>query len=144
MWLAPNLGAGHTGFMGVNRATDAALRVLLALAATIERRASVRDLATELNVPRHHLAKVVQSLAREGWVATSVGRAGGVTITASGLTATAGDVVRTLEGSAPVIDCYALECPLLARGCRLPRLFADAQRAFLATLDDKTIEQLAC
>ena len=60
--------------MQITRATDAALRVLMVLAGDPERQVTVRALADELSVPRHHLAKVVQSLAREGWVATARGR----------------------------------------------------------------------
>lgn len=129
--------------MQITRATDAALRVLMVLAGGPQRQVTVRALAEELSVPRQHLAKVVQSLARHGWVATTRGRAGGLAITAAGRTATAGEVVRTLDGVAPVVDCYEPLCPLVTPGCRLQGLLGDAQRAFLATLDSRTIEDLA-
>jgi Rrf2 family nitric oxide-sensitive transcriptional repressor len=129
--------------MQITRATDAALRVLMVLAGEPQRQVTVRALAEELSVPRQHLAKVVQSLARHGWVATMRGRAGGLTITAAGRTATAGEVVRALDGVAPVVDCHEPLCPLVTPGCRLQGLLGDAQRAFLTALDSHTIQDLA-
>jgi Rrf2 family nitric oxide-sensitive transcriptional repressor len=129
--------------MQITRATDAALRVLMVLAAGPERQVTVRELAEELSVPRQHLAKVVQSLARHEWVATTRGRAGGLSITEAGRSVTAGAVVRALEGITPVVNCYEPLCPLVAAGCRLQGLLGDAQDAFLRELDGRTIADLA-
>lgn len=129
--------------MQITRSTDAALRVLMVLAAAQERQATVRELAERLSVPRQQLAKVVQQIAREGWVATSRGRGGGVSITTAGRAVTAGAVLRRLEGEAPVVDCLDPLCPLVTLDCRLRGALAGAQRAFLATLDAQTIADLA-
>ncbi len=129
--------------MQITRATDAALRVLMVLAGDPGRQVTVRALADELSVPRHHLAKVVQALAREGWVATTRGRSGGLRITDEGAAVTVGTVVRALDGIAPVVDCLDPPCPLVTAGCRLQVALGDAQRAFLATLDEQTISALA-
>ncbi|MEZ5096031.1 MAG: Rrf2 family transcriptional regulator [Nocardioides sp.] len=94
-------------------------------------------------MPRQHLAKVVQRLAREGWLTTTRGRGGGLSITVPGRATTAGAVVRALEGVAPVVDCHEPPCPLVSAGCRLRDALVDAQSAFLATLDAQTIEDLA-
>lgn len=129
--------------MQITRATNAALRVLMVLADEPERQMTVRALADELSVPRQHLAKVVQTLAHEGWVATARGRSGGLRITTDGAAVTVGDVVRALDGIKPVVDCLDPPCPLVTAGCRLRGLLADAQGAFLATLDQQTIQTLA-
>ena len=67
--------------MQITRGTDAGLRVLMVLAHNPERQTTVEALSTDLAVPRHHLAKVVQSLSRHRWVATSRGRGGGIIVT---------------------------------------------------------------
>ena len=129
--------------MQITRATDAALRVLMVLAGEPDRHVTVRELAEDLSVPRQHLAKVVQSLARHEWVLTTRGRAGGLSITEAGRTVTAGAVVRALEGITPVVNCYEPLCPLVAAGCRLQGLLGDAHTAFLRELDTQTIADLA-
>ncbi|MFN8196029.1 MAG: Rrf2 family transcriptional regulator [Nocardioidaceae bacterium] len=129
--------------MQITRATDAALRVLMVLAVDAERQVTVRELADELSVPRQHLAKVVQSLAREGWVSTTRGRAGGLRITESGAAVTAGQVVRTLGGVVASVDCFDPPCPLVTAGCRLQHALSEAQDAFLASLDARTMHELA-
>jgi Rrf2 family transcriptional regulator, nitric oxide-sensitive transcriptional repressor len=119
--------------MRLTRATDIALRVLM-LTAVQEEQSTVDELATALDVPRNHLAKVVQKLAHAGLLHTVRGRAGGLRIAPEALDWSVGQIVRDFEGDGEVVDCEDPPCPL--RGaCRLRRALRRAQEAFLAELD---------
>ena len=130
--------------MQITKATDAGLRVLMVLANdSPQMRANVPELAERLGVPRHHLAKVVQQLAKQGWVTTRRGRTGGLAITDAGRATNATEVLKALEGADPVVDCFDPICPLVSPGCRLQSLLDEAHRAFLDVLSTQTIEELA-
>src|SRR5919201_5987081 len=102
---------------------------------------TVDELAAALDVPRNHLAKVVQRLQRHGFAETVRGRSGGVRVPEQALTVTVGAVVRAFEGDAEVVDCDTPPCPLRG-GCRLRGALRTAQAAFLAALDEVTLGEL--
>jgi len=57
--------------------TDYGLRVLMRLAHKPEASLTTSGIADELQIPYNHLAKVVQDLARAGYVRTQRGAGGG-------------------------------------------------------------------
>lgn len=126
--------------MQLTRGTDIALRVLM-LTATRSGLSTVDELATALAVPRNHLAKVVQRLARKGLLLTVRGRSGGLRIAPEALQWSVGQVVRDFEGEDEVVDCENPPCPL--RGaCRLRSALRRAHEAFLAELDRVPLHSL--
>ncbi|NMO49600.1 Rrf2 family transcriptional regulator [Actinoplanes sp. TBRC 11911] len=127
--------------MLLNRATDIGLRVLM-LAAATNGRHTIDDLAESLVVPRHHLAKVVQTLQHLNLLDTVRGRHGGVSLAEGAVNVSVGGVVRTLEADEEVVDCdEPAACPL-RHACRLRRALWQAQEAFYASLDEVTIGDL--
>jgi Rrf2 family nitric oxide-sensitive transcriptional repressor len=124
----------------INRSTDIALRIAM-LVAVRNDRMTVEELATELAVPRNHIAKIVQRLQRTNVLVTTRGRAGGVELAADARHVTVGYVVRAFEGEGEVVDCATPPCPL-RHGCRLRSVLHRAQQAFLATLDDVPLDEL--
>ncbi|MFE2754540.1 RrF2 family transcriptional regulator [Actinosynnema sp. NPDC059335] len=126
--------------MHLIRSTDIALRVVMLLASG-GGRLTVDQLSDALDVPRNHLAKVVQRLQRHGFVATARGRAGGVVVPAEVLDTSVGAIVRALEGDGEVVDCEGPPCPLRG-GCHLRSALRTAQLAFLAVLDGVTVRGL--
>jgi Rrf2 family nitric oxide-sensitive transcriptional repressor len=126
----------------LNRSTDISLRILM-LGAVDDGLLTIDRLATSLNVPRHHLAKVVQRLHHLGLLETVRGRNGGVRLTPSARDASIGAVVRDLEGATEVVECEGeAPCPL-NRGCRLRGALRVAQEAFFTALDPITVGDLA-
>ncbi|MEU4804010.1 Rrf2 family transcriptional regulator [Actinosynnema sp. NPDC023587] len=126
--------------MRLTRGTDIALRVLM-LTATRSGLSTVDGLAEVLAVPRNHLAKVVQRLARLGLLVTVRGRSGGLRIAPEALTWSVGQVVRDFEGDGEVVACDHPPCPL--RGaCRLRSALRRAHDAFLAELDAVPLHSL--
>ncbi len=122
--------------------TDFALRVLLVLSASDERR-TVRSLADGLRVSQHHLAKVVQAMHDLEWVRATPGRGGGVELSCDPARLSVGTVVAGLEPDFDLAQCHreAGMCPLDA-GCPLRSALDEAKRAFLDSLDSVTIAQL--
>lgn len=117
-----------------------ALRIAM-LAAANRRRMTVDELADQLTLPRNHVAKVVQRLQRLGVLVTTRGRAGGVAFAERGGDITVGRVIRAFEDDDEVVSCDAPACPLRA-ACRLRDELRRARDAFLAVLDDVTLDDL--
>ena len=102
---------------------------------------TIDEAAVALDVPRHHLAKVVQRLQRLGLLETARGR-GGVRLTTGAADTTVGGIVRSMEDEPEVVLCEGTTpCPLRG-GCRLRGALARAQEAFYASLDEVTLGSL--
>lgn len=127
--------------MRLNRSTDISLRILM-LGAVGDDLLTIDRLAESLNVPRHHLAKVVQRLQHLGLLETVRGRHGGVRLTPSAPHASIGAVVRDLEGGTEVVECEGESACPLHRGCRLRGALRAAQEAFFTALDPITVADL--
>ncbi|WP_446213661.1 RrF2 family transcriptional regulator [Micromonospora sp. IBSANI012] len=127
--------------MKLNRSTDMALRIAM-LTAPASTRTTVDELAERLDLPRSHVAKVVQRLQRLGVLVTIRGRSGGVAFAEGAEELTVGQVVRAFEGEGEVVACEESGCALRA-DCRLRVQLRRAQAAFLAVLDDVRLGDLA-
>lgn len=117
--------------------SDIALRVLLLTGGSPEgTRLTTRTIAAGVGAPYHHVTKTVARLSGLGLVAASRGRAGGVSITAAGLDASVGGLLRMLEANSAMVACEAVdrECPL-DHGCRLRTALGRAREAFYRELD---------
>ncbi|MBI6628824.1 RrF2 family transcriptional regulator [Pontibaca salina] len=121
--------------------TDYGLRILMRLADAPERRFSTAELATQFRVSQHHLTKVVQDLARGGFITTQRGSGGGISLARDSDTIRLGEVVRYLERRFALVECFQTdggECVLEPR-CRLKARLASAREAFFKDLDRSTI-----
>lgn len=131
--------------MRLTQFTDFGLRTLMWLAAEPERIFTTEDVATELQLSRHHLTKVVQGLRAAGYVVTLRGSGGGFRLAQPARTISVGAVARKLEGRQPLVECFRADggaCVLTPR-CRLKgRLFA-AREAFFRELDGLTLADCA-
>jgi len=123
--------------------TDLGLRIVMRLAALGEDDTSTtRLLAEQLHLRYTHAVKVVAALQKTGVVETRRGRSGGLRLAAGAWQVSVGSLVRELEGSSEVVECYgANPCPLRG-GCRLRSALRQAQEAFFAALDPLTIGDL--
>jgi Rrf2 family nitric oxide-sensitive transcriptional repressor len=124
--------------------TDYALRTLLFLGSHPNEHVSAGAIAKAYGISAHHVAKIAKLLVREGWVDAKRGQQGGLRLAPGAGGVTVGEVVRRMEPSLALLECFDAEtntCPL--RGvCKLERSLHEAQRAFLAVLDAITLSQL--
>jgi Rrf2 family nitric oxide-sensitive transcriptional repressor len=125
--------------------TDFALRALMRLAGEPGRSFSTSAIADEFAISRNHLAKVVRDLADGGFITTQRGVGGGFALARPAQAITLGEVVRALEGTSALVECFRQDggsCVLTPR-CRLKSKLASAREAFLRELDKTTLADCA-
>ena len=125
--------------------TDFGLRVLMRLAGTPDEPLTTARIAQEFRIPYNHLTKVVQDLARYGFVATQRGAGGGIRLARPAEMITLGEVVRCLEERYDMVECFRADggACLLNPLCRLKPQLASAREAFLAELDKTSVAECA-
>jgi len=125
--------------------TDFALRALMRLAGEPDRSFSTSEIAEEFAISRNHLAKVVRDLADGGFITTQRGVGGGFALARPARAITLGEVVRALEGTSALVECFRQDggsCVLTPR-CRLKSKLASAREAFMRELDETTLADCA-
>lgn len=123
--------------------TDYALRMLIYLALAGDRRSTIGDIARAYDISEHHLMKVSQHLVRCGWVNSVRGKGGGLTLARRPEDVVIGNVVRDMEASFPMAECFGNDgCCVITPFCRLRGLFELALAAFMRELDGQTLAGL--
>lgn len=118
--------------------TDYALRIMLHVGAQDDGHlVSVAQIADVYSISRNHLMKVVQHLGQGGFLKTLRGRNGGLKLGRPASEITIGQLVRHTEQGFELVDCSTC---LIASACTLPRVLGEATRAFLAVLDQYTLD----
>ena len=125
--------------------TDFGLRALMRLASAPDRAFSTAELAEEFGLSRHHLTKIVATLAQAGLVSTRRGGGGGATLARPADQIGLGDVVRLLEQGQPLVECFQASGGACSIGgcCRLKSRLRSAEKAFFADLDRSTVADVA-
>ncbi|MFI3158592.1 MAG: Rrf2 family transcriptional regulator [Methylococcaceae bacterium] len=127
--------------MQVTSYTDYALRVLLYLAMSPNQQANITEIADFFNISRNHLVKVVHQLGSKGFVKTTRGKGGGLSLQQPPEMIRIGAVVRSMEKHFNWVECFdpaQQRCRLLP-GCGLKYLLARAGNAYLQVLDAATL-----
>jgi Rrf2 family nitric oxide-sensitive transcriptional repressor len=123
--------------------SDYALRVLM-FAALKEETFSLSEVAEAYDISRHHLVKVVNYLAKLGYLETRRGRGGGIVLGMPPEDIRIGMVVRRTEDTPFIVECFDKQhntCPING-SCRLKGALAQAVNAFYETLDRHTLRDL--
>lgn len=121
--------------------TDYSLRVLLYLATHQGRRATISDIADAYQISRNHLVKVVHQLSRNGWIATTRGKSGGMSLAFPPERINIGTVVRQTEPHMNLLECFDKvnnQCAI-SPSCRLKQVLYQARKAFCDVLDECTL-----
>jgi Rrf2 family nitric oxide-sensitive transcriptional repressor len=108
--------------------TDYALRTLIFLAGK-PGRARVAHVADFFRISKDHVAKVVQSLARLGYVRSIRGAGGGIELLKKPREVRVGQVILDFEGNMNLLECVGVEkvC-VIQPGCRLRTVLAQAEK----------------
>ncbi|XXF77628.1 Rrf2 family transcriptional regulator [Myxococcaceae bacterium GXIMD 01537] len=123
---------------------DYSLRVLLYLATHPGQLVSTQEVSEAYGISKHHLVRVVQTLAQHGYLEVKPGRAGGICLARAPKDVNVGQVLRAAEPDYHLVECFEREtntCPI-SPACGLKGLLFDAREAFLAVLDGYTLEDV--
>ncbi|NUQ86525.1 MAG: Rrf2 family transcriptional regulator [Anaerolineales bacterium] len=131
----------------INRQTDYAVRVVLALAKRGEgTRLSTAEVQQEMLIPPALMVRIVAQLARAGLIATYPGREGGLMLPRPASQITLRDVVEAFEGPILLSECLQVkgedDCPFQSN-CPVRSKWGRVQVAMLRELAAITFEDLA-
>jgi Rrf2 family nitric oxide-sensitive transcriptional repressor len=110
--------------------TDYALRTLMFLASRRQKsRATIADVAGFFQISEAHVAKVVNQLARLGFVRAVRGVGGGIELGKDAAHIRLGDVLLAFEGNMHLLECVGTEnvC-VIQKHCKLKNVLAKAER----------------
>ena len=128
--------------MQLTRQTDYSLRVLMYLAILPKGQlAKLGDIATDYEISRNHIVKVVHRLGQAGYITTRRGKGGGICLAHEPGEINIGEVVTRLETTLTSIDCSKLACKLLP-ACHLNRILGEAMTSYIDTLKRYTLADL--
>ncbi len=131
----------------INRQTDYAVRVLLALAKSGEgTRLSSADIQQEMLIPKAFMSRIVAQLSRDGLVNTFPGREGGLMLPRPASQITLKDVVEAFEGPILLSACLQVkgedDCPFQSN-CPVRPKWGRVQMAMMREMASITFEDLA-
>jgi len=119
--------------------TDYSIRVLLYLGARPERLCSIAEIARGYGVSQNHLMKVVNQLARQGYVESVRGRTGGIRLGREPEDINLGALIRATEDGFDLVDCGGC---VVAPACGVTGVLGEALGAFMAVLDRYTLADM--
>src|SRR6266508_6589846 len=131
----------------INRQTDYAVRVLLALAKRGEgARLSSADIQQEMLIPKAFMSRIVAQLSRDGLVDTFPGREGGLMLPRPASRITLRDVVEAFEGPILLSACLEVkgedDCPFQSN-CPVRPKWGRVQVAMMREMASITFQDLA-
>jgi len=129
--------------MHLTRYTDYSLRVLMFLATAPDGFGTIGAIAEAFDISHNHLTKVVQELARRGYVDTVRGKGGGIRLRMAPEKINVGRVIRDMEADLIVVECFHREnrCVITPK-CILKNALVEAINAFMAVLDGYTLADI--
>jgi Rrf2 family nitric oxide-sensitive transcriptional repressor len=129
--------------MNLSLFSDYSLRVLM-YGALKGSAFQLDEVTNAYGISRNHLAKVVHSLSRLGYLSTRRGRGGGIELGHRAEEIRIGKLLRQTEGGLGVVECHdmATNTCRIAGSCRLSGALAEAMRSFYESLDRLTLHDL--
>ncbi len=120
---------------------DYALRVLIYLGTKRDRVVTTQEISSAYGISKHHLVRVIHTLAEHHYVDIQPGRSGGVVLAREPHLIPLGDVIRNSEPNLRLVECFDEKtntCPI-APVCALKGMLNEALNAFVTTLNRYTI-----
>lgn len=127
--------------MKLSKSAECALRIMGYLAN--ESSGTMPLLSERLGIPYHHVAKLIQQMAKAQLVHTKQGKHGGVQLMKSPQSTTFKDIITLVDGPTRMADC--LRDPALCRlygGCTLQSVLQTVQHQIDSVLMNTTLDQL--
>ena len=125
--------------MKLTTQTDYALRTLMFLA-TRSSRANVADIAQLFGISVNHVGKVVNLLAREGYIHSTRGVGGGIELAKQPEEISIGAVIACMEVNMHLLGCVGTDDSCAIHSfCKLKGVLAEAERVQREYLDSVTL-----
>lgn len=128
--------------MNVSQTSEYALRAVVQLARAPGQAQTTNQLARATSVPQSYLPKVLQPLARAGFVAAQRGSRGGYRLATHASQISVLDIVNCLEPVQRLDACQGPNHQESAPQCRLHHLLDEAHEAAVRIYRDTTISSL--
>ncbi len=130
--------------MKLNAQTDFSLRLLIYLAAKDGGPATIQEISTRLGLSQSHMMRVAAKLAAKGFIDSSRGRQGGISLSKSAADITVEGVVRAMEPDFALVQCFDTtrgRCSI-EPACLLQGVLSTALSAFFNELRQVNLAQL--
>jgi len=127
--------------MQLKKFTDYSLRLLIQLAVNPDEWVNINSVASAFDISRNHLLKIVTELTRQGLIQTQRGKHGGLKLNRQASQINVGELIASLEGTSPLVDCRSPQCPILP-ACGLKGALDEAEAAFFQVLGKYSLEDL--
>lgn len=128
--------------MKLTKHTDYAFRVLIYLAGCDKTRlATIKEVTQAFDISRDHVMKIVQKLAKAGFIEAIRGKFGGMKLGQDVNDINLRDVITLMEVTLLPVNCKEPLCRI-EQGCVLKNLLFEAQEKFLAHLGQYTLADL--
>jgi len=87
-------------------------------------------------ISKNHLVKVVHTLSKLGYIHSSQGKGGGITLALKPEDINMGEIIEKIEPDFNLVECFseARNACCISLACRLKGYFLQANRAFLDSL----------
>ncbi len=123
--------------------SDYSLRVLM-FAALKNEAFQLEEVSASFDISKHHVAKIVQSLSKLGYLDTRRGRGGGIQLARAPEDIRIGKLLRETEDQPAMVECFdmATNTCRLSGSCLLKSALAKARNAFYDSLDTHTLSSL--
>ncbi|GAB6165990.1 RrF2 family transcriptional regulator [Thermostilla marina] len=131
------------GLVRFSEAASLALHAMGILARNPDRRMSNDELATALSASTHHLAKVMQRLARAGLVKSTRGPRGGFQISRRPHEIRLAEIYEAVDGPLPERGCLLTDQICSGGECMLGDLMGAIHQQVVSYLEHTTLAQMA-
>ncbi|MBB3595784.1 Rrf2 family nitric oxide-sensitive transcriptional repressor [Rhizobium sp. BK529] len=119
--------------------TDYAIRTMIYLGSQEAEICSIKEVAEAYEISQNHLMKVVQDLARAGFVESIRGRNGGIRLGRPAASINLGDLLRHTESLDDILECSSCS---IRGGCGMPPILQEATAAFIGVFDRYSVADI--
>jgi len=127
--------------MKLTKHTDYAFRVLIYLASMKQERTTIMEISDVFGISKTHMMKIVNELAKIGWVHSIRGKNGGICLGVKAGEVNLKEVVMQMENTLDPINCSEPMC-FINGICGLKPILMGAQNQYFAHLAQFTLEDL--
>lgn len=129
--------------MRLTKQSNYAVRILMYCAANKDELSKISSIAKVYDISEYFLFKVLKPLVDNGYVETTRGRTGGISLARPADQMRLGEIIRATEDKFIMAECFedGADCPLLS-SCAFNSALGEALAAFFQVLDSYTIADL--